>query len=216
MFLEKPSSVVTCLDGYQMARKGRAGPALGIAAFGSFIAGTLCVAGVMFLAPTLARAALTFGSPEYFSLMLMSMMIVTYLVRGSMAKALMMVGLGLVLGTVGMDHLVVRDRFVYGLPELKDGIGVIPIAIGMFGVTEILETIGSSVEKEVFREEDQGILGLTVRTGRILRVPSLGGHFWDFSWGFFPGLSPYDSNLPELWYRTKAFETSGKIRNRGD
>ena len=79
-------SVVTCLDGYQMAKKGRAGPALGIAAFGSFIAGTLAVAGVMLLAPTLSRAALAFGSPEYFSLMLMSIMIVTYLVRGSDAQ----------------------------------------------------------------------------------------------------------------------------------
>lgn len=91
------ASVVTCLDGYQMARKGRAGPALGISALGSFIAGTFSVIGLMFLAPTLARAALTFDSPEYFSLMLMSLVIVTYLVRGSMLKALIMVGMGMVL-----------------------------------------------------------------------------------------------------------------------
>src|SRR5512139_3972219 len=112
-------SVVTCLDGYQMARKGRAGPALGISALGSFIAGTISVIGVMFLAPTLARAALAFGSPEYFSLMLMSLVIVTYLVRGSMIKALIMVGMGLILGTVGMDALSGRERFTYGLPELR-------------------------------------------------------------------------------------------------
>ena len=98
-------SVVTCLDGYQMAKKGRAGPALGIAAYGSFIAGTFAIAGVMFLAPTLAKAALAFGSPEYFSLMLMSMMVVTYLVKGSVPKALMMVALGLILGAVGMDPI---------------------------------------------------------------------------------------------------------------
>ena len=108
------ATVVTCLDGYQMARKGRAGPALGIAALGSFIAGTFSVIGLMFLAPTLARAALAFDSPEYFSLMLMSLVIVTYLVRGSMLKALIMVGMGLVLGTVGMDALSGRERFTYG------------------------------------------------------------------------------------------------------
>jgi putative tricarboxylic transport membrane protein len=182
-------SVVTCLDGYQMARKGRAGPALGIAAFGSFIAGTLSVAGVMFLAPTLARVSLTFGSPEYFSLMLMSMMIVTYLVRGSMPKALMMVVLGLVLGTVGMDPISGRDRFVFDLPELKDGIGVIPIAIGMFGVTEILDTIGTSVAKEVFDTKIKGYLpnrqDWKDSAGPIARGTCLG-----FFLGIFPGLSP--------------------------
>ncbi|MBP1708605.1 MAG: hypothetical protein H6Q40_394, partial [Deltaproteobacteria bacterium] len=144
------ASVVTCLDGYQMAKKGRAGPALGISALGSFIAGTISVIGVMFLAPTLARAALTFDAPEYFSLMLMSLVIVTYLVRGSMIKALIMVGVGLVLGTVGMDALSGRERFTYGLPELRDGIGIIPVVIGLFGVNEVLETLGSHAKREIF------------------------------------------------------------------
>jgi putative tricarboxylic transport membrane protein len=182
-------SVVTCLDGYQMAKKGRAGPALGISAFGSFIAGTLAVAGVMSLAPTLSKAALAFGSPEYFSLMLMSMMIVTYLVRGSMPKALLMVGLGLILGTIGMDPISGKDRFVFGVQELKDGIGVIPIAIGMFGVTEILDTIGSALKREVFDTKVKGYWP-NRRDWRDSAWPITRGTVLGFLLGIFPGLSP--------------------------
>jgi putative tricarboxylic transport membrane protein len=187
-------SVVTCLDGYQMAKKGRAGPALGIAAYGSFIAGTLSIAGVMFLAPTLATAALAFGSPEYFSLMLMSMMVVTYLVKGSIPKALMMVALGLLLGTVGMDPISGRDRFVFELPELKDGIGVIPIAIGMFGVTEILETLGASVHREVFSPRVRGYWP-DREDWKICAAPLARGTLLGFLLGIFPGLSPMISTF---------------------
>lgn len=183
------ASVVTCLDGYQMAQKGRAGPALGISAFGSFIAGTISVVGLMFLAPTLARAALTFGSPEYFSLMLMSLVIVTYLVRGSMIKALIMVGVGLLLGTVGMDVISGRERFTYGLPVLKDGIGIIPVVIGMFGVAEILETLGSTIERKVFETKIKGYWpnrqDWKDSGGAITRGTILG-----FVMGIFPGISP--------------------------
>jgi putative tricarboxylic transport membrane protein len=182
-------SVVTCLDGYQMARKGRAGPALGIAAFGSFIAGTFSVIGIMLLAPILARVSLSFSAPEFFSLMLMSMMIVTYLVKGSMLKAMVMVVLGLVLGTVGMDPISGRDRFVFDIIELKDGIGVIPIAMGMFGVTEILETIGASSEKEVFKTKMRDCFpnrqDWKDSAGAIGRGTVVG-----FFLGIFPGLSP--------------------------
>lgn len=188
------ASVVTCLDGYQMARKGRAGAALGISAYGSFIAGTLSVGGVMLLAPTLARAALSFGPPEYFTLMLMSLVTVTFLVKGSMPKALMMVGLGLVLGTVGMDRMTGRDRFVYDLTVLKDGIGVIPIAVGTFGVAEILETIGSSIQTEVFQKKIKGYWpnrqDWKASAGPITRGTLLG-----FFLGIFPGLSPMISTF---------------------
>ena len=183
------SSVVTCMDGYQMALKGRAGPALGIAALGSFIAGTLAVVGVMLLAPTLARAALLFGPPEYFSLMIMAMTIVTYLVRGSMPRALIMVGLGLVLGTIGMDPMSGRDRFVYGILQLKDGISVATVAIGMFGVAEILGSVGATVKTEVFAEKIKGYLpdrqDLKECAAPIGRATILG-----FVMGIFPGLSP--------------------------
>jgi putative tricarboxylic transport membrane protein len=183
------SSVVTCMDGYQMARKGRAGAALGIAAFGSFIAGTFSVLGVMLLAPTLARAALLFGPPEYFSLMIMSMMVITYLVRGSMPRALIMVGLGLILGTIGMDPMSGKDRLVYGIMELKDGINVACLAIGMFGVAEILSTIGDSVKTEVVAAKIKGYFpnrqDWKDSAGPIGRGTVLG-----FVMGIFPGLSP--------------------------
>ncbi len=97
------ASVITCLDGYMMARQGRAGPALGISAFGSFLAGTFSVMGLVFLAPPLARFALRFGPPEYFCIMIMGMTVVTYLARASMVKALMMAALGVMVGTIGMD-----------------------------------------------------------------------------------------------------------------
>ena len=183
------ASVVTCLDGYQMAKIGRAGPALGIAALGSFLAGTLSVVGVMLLAPTLSRAALKFDSPEYFSLMVMSMVIVTYLVRGSMIKGLIMVGLGLILGSVGMDIISGRERFTYGLPALKDGIGIIPIIIGMFGVAEILEIIGSSIKEEVFEKKIKGYWP-NLQDWKDSGGPIVRGTLLGFFMGIFPGVSP--------------------------
>ena len=183
------ASVVTCLDGYQMARKGRAGPALGISALGSFIAGTISVMGVMFLAPTLSRAALTFDSPEYFSLMLMSLVIVTYLVRGSMVKALIMVALGFMLGNVGMDMLNGRMRFTYGVPELRDGIGIVPFVVGLFGVSEVLEGFGTVLKKEVIASKIRGYWPSRQdwkdSGGAIGRGTVLG-----FIMGIFPGISP--------------------------
>lgn len=183
------SSVVTCLDGYQMARQGRAGPALGIAAFGSFIAGTLAVVGVMLLAPTLARVALLFGPAEYFSLMLMSMTIVTYLVKGSMPRAMIMVALGLILGTIGMDPMSGTDRFVFGLLVLKDGISVATMAIGMFGVAEILETIAASEKIEVFASRIKGYFP-TRQDWKVCAAPIGRASLLGFSMGIFPGLSP--------------------------
>jgi putative tricarboxylic transport membrane protein len=183
------ASVVTCLDGYQMAKKGRGGPALGIAALGSFIAGTIGVVGLMFLALTLSRAALVFDSPDYFALMMMSLVVVTYLVRGSMIKALIMVGMGLVLGTVGMDALSGRERFTYGLPTLRDGIGIIPVVVGLFGVNEVIETLSAQVKMEVVSGRIKGYLP-TLRdwkdsAGAIVRGTLLG-----FFMGILPGMSP--------------------------
>jgi len=189
------STVVTCLDGHPMAKKGRAGPALGISALGSFMAGTLAVVGVMTLAPVLSRAALLFGSPEYFSLMIMAMVVVTYLVKGSMLKALAMVGLGLLLSSIGMDIVTGADRFVYGVLTLKDGIGVLPIAIGMFGVTEVLETIGTSVKPIVTDTKVTGYWKLkgympTRQDWKDSALPMTRGTFLGFFLGCLPGLAP--------------------------
>ena len=129
------ASVVTMLDGHQMALKGRAGPALGIAAFGSFIAGTIGIIGLMLLAPPLASIALRFGPPEYFALMIMGLVILTYLAQKSMAKSLMMAGVGVLAGVVGLDTMTGLPRFTFGIPDLLDGIGIAPLAMGLFGVS---------------------------------------------------------------------------------
>src|SRR5512136_603340 len=132
------ASVVTCFDGYQMARKGRAGPALGIAAFGSFIAGTLAVVGLAFMAPPLAAMALKFGPPEYFSLMVLGLTVLTFLAGGSMLKSLMMACFGVVVGNVGLDLMTARPRFTFGWDILLDGVGLVPVVMGLFGISEVL------------------------------------------------------------------------------
>lgn len=145
------ASVVTCFDGYQMARQGRAGPALAIAAFGSYIAGTLSVLGLMLLAPVLARAALRFGPPEQFALMLLGLIILAYMGTGSVLKALMMIVLGLTLAMVGIDHLSGFVRFTHGYVELGDGISFLAVAMGLFGIAEILVTLEQKVVPEIIK-----------------------------------------------------------------
>lgn len=144
------ASIVTCLDGYAMAQRGRAGPALMIAAIGSFVAGTLSVAALMLLAPPLARFALRFGPPEYAALLMLGLVVLSYMSGRSMLKSLAMVGLGLLLGMIGID-MTGHFRFTYGLAELGDGIGVVPVAVGLFGLAEILTTAGQQTPPQVFK-----------------------------------------------------------------
>jgi putative tricarboxylic transport membrane protein len=150
------SSVVTCLDGYQMARQGKAGRALGISAFGSFIAGTISIVGLVILAPTLAGFALKFGPPEYFALMIMGMTVVAYLARKSMIKALMMTVLGVILGCVGLDPITATPRFTLGMLELSDGISLAPVVMGLFGIAEVLSNLGV-LKAEVFSAKIKGL-----------------------------------------------------------
>jgi putative tricarboxylic transport membrane protein len=128
------ASVVTCIDGYQMARQGRAGAALAIAAVGSFFAGTVCTLLIALFAPPLGAFALRFSSAEYFSLMLMGLVAAAVLSHGNMAKSLAMVVVGLLLGIVGADVNSGLKRFTLGFYELADGIGVVTIAVGVFAV----------------------------------------------------------------------------------
>lgn len=132
------SSVVTTLDGYQMARQGRAGPALAIAALGSFFAGCVATLLIALFAPALAEVALKFGPAEYFSLMLLGLLAAVVLASGSVLKAVAMVVLGLLLGLVGTDVNSGASRFTFGIPELTDGIGFVAVAMGLFGLTEII------------------------------------------------------------------------------
>jgi len=145
------SSVMTCIDGHQMARQGRAGPALGIAAWGSFIAGTISNIGLMLVAIPLAHAALRLGPPEYFALMCTGLIIVTYLAQGSVLKAIMMGLVGIILGSVGLDLISGFPRFTFGINELTDGIGIVPLVMGLFGVSEILENLEGNLQREIFK-----------------------------------------------------------------
>lgn len=133
------ASVVTCLDGYQMALKGRVGTALGIAAFGSFIAGTIGVIGLQFIAVPLSRWALKFGPPEYFAIITFGFVFITYLSLGSRLKAVIMAFAGLLLSSVGLDPITSEQRMTLGIPHLFEGIGVAPLAMGLFGVAEVLK-----------------------------------------------------------------------------
>jgi putative tricarboxylic transport membrane protein len=137
------ASVVTCIDGYEMTRQGRAGPALAIAAIGSFVAGTVSVIALMLLAPPLARFALAFGPPEYFALLMMGLLVLAYMSSGPIPKTLTMAVLGLLLGMIGIDPMSGYNRFSGGVHELSDGLGVLPLAVGLFGVSEIMLAYGT-------------------------------------------------------------------------
>jgi len=144
------SSVVTCLDGYQMARQGRAGPALAIAALGSFFAGCVATLIIAVAAPPLAEVALKFGPSEYFSLMVFGLVAATVLAHGSLIKAVAMVVFGLLLGIIGTDVNSGVLRFTFGIPELSDGIGFVIVAMGMFGTAEIISNLELKDKREIF------------------------------------------------------------------
>ena len=139
------ASVITCLDGYQMARQGRAGPALGIAAIGSFIGGTFATFALMVVSLPLASFALRFGPPEVFSLLVVGLSLVTGLSGRSLLAALIMTAFGLILAMIGMDPVRGAPRYTFGLPPLYDGIGFIPVVMGLFGVGEILLSMEAPV-----------------------------------------------------------------------
>jgi len=152
------ASVVTCLDGHQMARQGRAGPALGICAFGSFIAGSLSIVGLMFLAPFLSSVALQFGPAEYFSLMVLGLTLLIYLAHGSIAKALIAASFGFVLGLVGIDSISGIHRFTFNRLEFIDGVGIVPIAMGLFGISEVLINVEQTVRRQIFETRIKNLL----------------------------------------------------------
>lgn len=180
------TSVITCLDGYQMARQGRAGPALGIAAWGSFIAGTLSVIGLMLVATPLAKAALSFGPPEYFALMCSGMIILTNLAQGSILKALMMALLGLILASIGLDMITAQPRFTLGINELTDGVGIIPIVMGLFGISEILDNLEQSIDREIFQTKI-GHLWPSLKDWSEAKWAILRGSIIGFPLGILPG-----------------------------
>jgi TctA family transporter len=144
------SSVVTCIDGYQMARQGKAGKALAVAAIGSFIAGTFATMLIAAFAPPLAEVALKFGPAEYFSLMVLGLIAAVVLASGSLVKAIGMIVLGLLLGIVGTDVNSGLQRYSLGIAELSDGIGFVTVAMGLFGFAEIIVNLEHKEKREVF------------------------------------------------------------------
>ena len=182
------ASIVTCLDGHAMARQGRAGPALVIAAIGSFIGGTASIVGLMLFAPPLAKLMLAVGPAAEFALMLLALLIVSFISGAAPVKTLAMVLCGLLIATIGLDPITAFPRFMFGLPELSEGLSFVAIALGLFGVSEILLNLESIAKVHVIRPT----LASLVPRWKDLKesTPAIGrGTIIGFVFGFIPGIS---------------------------
>ena len=186
------ASVITCIDGYKMAQQGRAGPALAISALGSFIAGTIAIFGLVLIAPPLAAAALAFGPPEFASLMVFGFVVLSNVTGTSLIKALMMAVVGLIIGTIGLDPVTGNERFTFGSAYLLGGIEFVAVAIGVFGLGEVLVNAAKpagQLEGRVlvprFRDLYPSLADLKRAIGAILRGTGIG-----FGIGLVPGPAP--------------------------
>ena len=183
------SAVVTCLDGYQMARQGRAGPALSIAAIGSFVAGTFGTLLIAVAGPPLAEIALKFAAPEYFALMLMGLVAAAVLAEGDLVKSLAMVAMGLLLGLVGTDVSSGVRRFTFDFNELSDGVSFIVLAVGIFAIGEIVANLGDPEERQIFSDRVRNLMptkqDLKASAKPIIRGTLIGSFF-----GVLPGTGP--------------------------
>ena len=180
------ASAVTCLDGYAMAKMGRAGPALSVAAIGSFIGGIIATVGLIFLALPLTRFALTFGPPEIFSLLLIGLSLVTALASTSVVRSLIAAVTGLLIAQVGLDPIMGMERFTFGRLELFDGFETVPVVMGLFGISEVLLSIEKSTHN-VFASS-VGSLFLSKEDIKRSTGPVLRGTVIGFFLGLVPGL----------------------------
>ena len=188
------ASVITVIEGYQMARRGRAGAALAVAAVGSFVAGTISLIGLSFLAPTLANAALKFGPAEYFTVALVGLVVMSRLTGGNLLKSLMMIALGLALGTVGMETVAGYMRYTFGQPLLAQGIDFLPVAMGLFGISEVLVTAEEPPEHAASKVRFRELWPTLVEWKRSF-WPMIRGSFIGFFVGLIPGPSPVISTM---------------------
>ena len=179
-------SVMTCIDGYAMARKGRAGAALCIAAVGSFLAGTFSLIMLTIIAPPLAAFAVRFGPPEYTALLVLGLIFLAYMSSTSLLRTLLMAALGLMFGMVGIDNLTGHFRYSFDLAELGDGIGIVPVAVGLFGLGEILSTPSAKVVGEVMRPRIRELLPARAEW-RQAGMPIARGSVLGFLIGIIPG-----------------------------
>ena len=181
------SSVITTLDGYEMAQRGRAGAALFVAAIGSFVAGTVGVIGLAFVGPQLSRVALTFGPPEFFALCLLGLMILSRLTGSSLPRSFVMVTAGLALSTIGMEPMSGTSRFTFGFLDMSQGVDLVPIAMGMFGLAELLKM----AEEKLIKAEPISVrvrdLLPTKEEWRRSRSPIARGSTMGFLFGLVPG-----------------------------
>ena len=179
------SSVVTTLDGYKMAQNGEAGPALGIAAFGSFIAGTISVILLMLLAAPLVKVALRFGPPEYFSCMILGLTLISYLTQGSALRGFISAVLGFILCQIGLDVVTTQPRMTFGIMNLEDGLGLVPVVMGLFGLSEILINLDEVGDFEIVKGKIKNIFPT-----RKDWKDSIGAIFRGTLSGFFLGILP--------------------------
>jgi putative tricarboxylic transport membrane protein len=188
------ASVVTCIDGYQMALKGRAGAALGIAAIGSFIAGTAGVLGMTLFAPVIAGFALSFGPPEKFCLAVVGLLMAVTLSGASVVKGLVMMALGLLLASVGLDPISGKTRFSFGIIELQSGFDFVTLAMGLFGLGEIFSGLESAVKTEIVTTK-VGQVWPTMKDWVASRMAILRGTLIGFFIGVIPGGGAVISSL---------------------
>jgi putative tricarboxylic transport membrane protein len=184
------SSVMTCIDGYAMAQKGRAGAALCIAAVGSWIAGTLGVVVLTLIAPPLATFALRFGPPEYTALLVLGLVFLAYMSSTSLPRTLLMASFGLMLGTIGIDNMTGHFRYAFDIPELGDGIGIVPVAVGLFGLGEILATPSAGVVGKVIAPKLRELLPTRREWGEAAMPIARGSVL-----GFLVGLTPGSAHI---------------------
>jgi putative tricarboxylic transport membrane protein len=181
------SSVITTIDGYEMARKGRAGAALFVAAVGSFAAGSVGILGLAFLAPVLAASALRFGPPEFFALCILGLLVLSRLTGSSLSRAAVMVALGLSLSTVGMEPMSGVSRFTFGYLDLAQGLELVPIAIGLFGVAELLSSAHNKLTNEKPLKVSFKELLPTRAEWKRSQWPIARGSLLGFLFGLIPG-----------------------------
>ena len=181
------SSVITTIDGYEMARKGRAGAALFVAAVGSFVAGSIGILGLAFLAPVLAASALRFGPPEFFALCILGLLILSRITSSSLTRAAVMVALGLALSTVGMEPMSGVSRFTFGSLDLAQGLELVPIAIGLFGIAELLSSAHDKLTAEKpLKVKLKDLLPTRLEWNRS-QWPIVRGSVLGFLFGLIPG-----------------------------
>ena len=191
-------SIITCQDGYQMARKGRAGAALGISAIGSFIGGTLGVIGLMLLAPPLAKLALGFGPPELFSLILFGLIMISAIGTGSLMKSFVMAALGMFISLIGQESFTGFSRFTLRSIVLSDGVGLVPVIMGIYSISEVLTNIEVIAKQSIYETDLRGLLP-TRQEWLASRWAILRGTLIGFFIGILPGAGVVVTTFFSYW-----------------